>query len=476
MFSVPRYLCVFLPSLPPARELHEAGRIEALADWCRRFTPLAATDGPDGLVLDVAGAAHLFGGEAALLALIERKLARHCARAAIADTPEAGWAMARFGPELARERILASGDSKALMRAVSNLPVAALRIDSAIALALSQTGLKRIGDIALRPRAPIAARFGASVFARLDAMLGQSKSPICPRFEAPAYVAERRYMDGVCAREHIEATILALAHDVCDMLVKHDEGARSIAAVLFRVDGAVRRIDCATSRPQRDPALIARLFREKLDSIEADNNSLDVGYGFDLIRLAVMHAEPLGARQDKIAGIEASKDLVTQAQNEGAGFARTGQAQDALADFLDRMSARFGAQRVLRLSPQDTHMPERAMILTPAARGLIQPEPPAPVDERPLRLFERPERIDAIAQAPDGPPLKFRWRRVIHDVVAYEGPERIAPEWWRSAAPSLTRDYFRVEDKNGRRFWLYREGIYVSETQAPRWFVQGLFA
>jgi protein ImuB len=140
------------------------------------------------------------------------------------------------------------------------------------------------------------------------------------------------------------------------------------------------------------------------------------------------------------------------------------------------MSARFGAQRVLRLSPQDTHMPERAMILTPAARGLIQPEPPAPVDERPLRLFERPERIDAIAQAPDGPPLKFRWRRVIHDVVAYEGPERIAPEWWRSAAPSLTRDYFRVEDKNGRRFWLYREGIYVSETQAPRWFVQGLFA
>jgi protein ImuB len=472
MFSVPRYLCVFLSSLPPAP--HESGRIEALADWCRRFTPLAATDGPDGLVLDVAGAAHLFGGEAALLALIERTFARHGARAAIADTPEAGWALARFGPELARERILASGDAKALMRAVSNLPVAALRIDSSIALALSQTGLKRIGDIALRPRAPIAARFGTSVFARLDAMLGQSKSPICPRFEAPAYVAERRYMDGVCAREHIEATILALAHDVCDMLAKHDEGARNIAAVLFRVDGAVRRIDCATSRPQRDPALIARLFREKLDSIEADNNSLDVGYGFDLIRLAVMHAEPLGARQDKIKGFEA--DLVKQAQNEGAGFARTGQAQDALADFLDRMSARFGARRVLRLSPQDNHIPERAMILTPAARGLIQPEPAAPVDERPLRLFERPERIDAIAQAPDGPPLKFRWRRVIHDVVAYEGPERIAPEWWRSAGPGLTRDYFRVEDKNGRRFWLYREGIYVSETQAPRWFVQGLFA
>ena len=167
---------------------------------------------------------------------------------------------------------------------------------------------------------------------------------------------------------------------------------------------------------------------------------------------------------------------MTQAQNEGAGFARTGQAQDALADFLDRMSARFGARRVLRLSPQDNHIPERAMIFTPAARGIFQPEPPAPVDERPLRLFERPERIDAIAQAPDGPPLKFRWRRVIHDVVAYEGPERIAPEWWRSAAPGLTRDYFRVEDKNGRRFWLYREGIYVSETQAPRWFVQGLFA
>ena len=473
---MPRYLCVFLPGLPCAPEPHESERIDALADWCRRFTPLAATDGPDGLVLDVAGAAHLFGGEAALLALVERKFSRHGARAAIADTPEAGWALARFGPELARERILASGDSKALMRAVSNLPVAALRVDSSIALALSQTGLKRIGDIALRPRAPIAARFGACVFARLDAMLGQSKTPISPRFEAPAYVAERRYVDGVCAREHIEATILTLAQDVCDMLAKHDEGARNIAAVLFRVDGAVRRIDCATSRPQRDPAAIARLFREKLDSIQADNNSLDVGYGFDLIRLAVMHAEPLDARQDKIAGFDATQDLVVQAQrSEGAGFARTGHAQDALADFLDRMSARFGARRVLRPSPLDTHVPERAMILTPAAHGIVQQEPPAPVDERPLRLFERPERIDAIAQAPDGPPLKFRWRRVIHDVVAYEGPERIAPEWWRSAAPSLTRDYFRVEDKNGRRFWLYREGIYVTETQAPRWFVQGLF-
>lgn len=437
-------------------------------------------------MLDVAGAAHLFGGEEKLAALVEEKLARHGARAGLADTPEAAWALARYGADPLRERILPADDMKALARATALLPVAALRIGEDVARALSQTGLKRIGDIVHRPRAPITARFGAQVFARLDAMLGQAKSPISPRFEAPAYVAERRFADGVLSREQIEATILSLARDLCDMLARHDEGARALAAVLFRVDGAVRRIDCAASRPLREPAAIARLFREKIEALSRDEGGLDAGYGFDLVRLAVMQADPFAPGQggftlSDLAGPERQAD-----RQAGMGFRRTGRADDALADFLDRMSARFGRNRVLRFWPQDTHMPEAAALPMPAARGAPPPPPPAPSERglRPLRLFERPEPIETIAEIPDGPPLRFRWRRAMHEVVAIEGPERIAPQWWKSAGESassqFTRDYFRVEDANGRRFWLYREGLYGAESalqaNGPRWFVHGAFA
>lgn len=490
-----RYLCVHLPAFP-AGPPDAGARLVALAQACGRYTPLVACDAPDGLVLDVAGAAHLFGGEAALAGLIETRFARLGARAAIADSPEAAWALARFGPQLAHAgsgaaRILPAGDEKALARAMHPLPVAALRLPQEIALALSQTGLKTIGDIAMRPRAPIAARFGAQVFARLDAMMGRAKTPISPRFEAPAYVVERRYAEGVRARPYIEDVLLALAQEACGLMARHDEGARRIAAVLFRVDGRTQRVDVATSRPLRDPPAILRLFRGKLDALEAgaQSDALDPGYGFDLIRLAVMEAEPLAARQDALLPMQESlqESLQDNLQEKapargkahaGTGFARAGRPQDALADFLDRMSARFGAHRVLRLSPADSHLPERAMAALPATMARESAEPAPAADERPLRLFERPEPIDAIAQAPDGPPLKFRWRRMVHDVAAYEGPERIAPEWWREAHDSLTRDYYRVEDVNGRRFWLYREGLYEGETaqRRPRWFVQGLFA
>ncbi|MDP2357074.1 MAG: DNA polymerase Y family protein [Beijerinckiaceae bacterium] len=485
---MPRYLSVFLsawtaqaPTAGP-RETLEADREKRLgliADWCRRFTPLAAADAPDGIVLDVAGAAHLFGGEAALAAQVEEKLARHGARTGLADTPEAAWALARYGADAARERILPAGDAKALARAMANLPVAALRIELETARALSQTGLKCIGDIVHRPRAPIVARFGAQVFARLDAMMGLAKRPISPRFEAPAYVAERRFAEGIAAREQIESTIASLARDLCDMLARHDEGARSLAVILFRVDGAVRRIDCAASRPLREPSAIARLFREKIEALSRDEGGLDVGYGFDLLRLAVMQAEKFAPGQ---SGFKLSDLAGPRSANDSRGFHRVARADDALADFLDRMSARFGAHRVLRFWPQDSHMPEAAALAMPASRGAPPQPPPAPEGRglRPLRLFEKPEPIETIAEVPDGPPLRFRWRRAMHEVVAIEGPERIAPQWWKNAAPALTRDYFRVEDSNGRRFWLYREGLYGAQgalqVNGPRWFVQGLFA
>ena len=280
--------------------------------------------------------------------------------------------------------------------------------------------------------------------------------------------------------------MLALAGDLCDMLARHEEGARSLAAILFRVDGAVRRIDCASSRPLREPAAIARLFREKIDAASQNGDGLDAGYGFDLVRLAVMQADKFAPGQGglKLSDLAGADELPFKTEQTGfhRNVRRDPRDADALADFLDRMSARFGHNRVLRYWPQDSHMPEAAAIAAPAVRGA----PPAPAQApsgrglRPLRLFERPEPIEAIAEVPDGPPLRFRWRRAMHEVVAIEGPERIAPQWWKSAAPNLTRDYFRVEDAQGRRFWLYREGLYGRESaqqvNGPRWFVQGLFA
>lgn len=505
---MPRYLSIYLPP----REDGAPRKLEAIADWHRRFTPLAAVDAPDGVMLDIAGAAHLFGGEAEMLAHVERELAyrKIPARGAIAPTPEAANALARFGERAPARRMIAeNADERAIFRALSNLPVQALRLAQDVTTALSQSGLKRIGDVWLRPRGPLTARFGKELFATLDAMMGRAKSAISPRFEAPAYIAERRFAEGIVARERIEETLATLARDLSHMLERHGEGARKLMAALFRVDGKVMHVECATSRPQRDPSVIARLFRERIEALAQKNESdpLDAGYGFDLIRVGVMQAEKLGDVQEKVA------DSATSPHDPAA-----------LVDFLDRMRARFGAHSVLQFVENETHVPEFALlplherIPTPRQQvgftRLVDSEnqsrqhptskrgegwceglrnlcslgaaphlaPRATFsslrgekEDRPIRLFEKAEPLEALALVPDGPPLKFRWRRAMHEVAAYEGPERIAPEWWKGHEEALTRDYFRVEDTSGRRFWLYREGLYERETQRPRWFMHGVF-
>jgi protein ImuB len=451
-------------------------RLAAVADWCRRFTPLAALDPPDGTMLDITGVTHLFGGEAALAREIEQKLARQgiTGLCAIASSPEAAWALARFDTT----RIAAQED-KRLLRLISHLPVAALRLDAETVAALGRAGLKQIGDIHMRPRAPIAARFGPKVFATLDAMLGLSRSAISPRFEAPAYMIERRFAEGVGTREQIELTIGALAQELCLMLERHGEGARRLCATLFRVDGVVRHIHAGTSRPTRDPKALARLFRETLEAAgkTRDEDPLDIGYGFDLIRLAATEVELL----DPTQAVLAQRRATSPSQND-FDFS-DGERAEYLADLVDRLGARLGTRRVLRLIEQDTHLPEHAALAVPAAELRTRALPKASFEsaasetpDRPIRLFERPEPVEAIASVPDGPPLRFRWRRLTHEVAAIEGPERIAPEWWRQEASALTRDYFRVEDVQGHRFWLFREGLYGSETPRPRWYVHGLFA
>ncbi len=486
-------------ALPDARAMHptllcaeadpqaDAKALAHIADWCRRFTPLAALDAPDAIMLDVSGAAHLFGGETHLQADVEARLRAQgfSARAALAATPEAAFALARYGGADPRARILpATLDAAALARRLGELPLAALKLDPATLQALTEAGLRRVSDILMRPRAPIAARCGPELYARLDGLLGRAKTPISPRFEAPAFMAERRFLDGLVRREDIEASMLSLAQDLSGLLARHGEGARRLEVSLFRVDGVVKRFEVGTSRPLREPGLIAKLFRERFEaaSIANDGDPFDPGYGFDVIRLAALEVERKDPEQTDSSEIEKCADAAAD-----------------LADLVDRLGARLRVRRVTRLAFNDAHAPEfavtaapaahyagqtgrikddrhikKAVLLAQAATSADEAEPPhLPV--RPIRLLQRPEPIEAIAGVPDGPPLRFRWRRVLHEVAAFEGPERIAPEWSRGER-ALTRDYFRAEDREGRRFWLYREGLFMSETERPRWFMHGLFA
>ena len=439
----------------------EAKLLERLADSCARYTPLVALDGRDGLMLDVSGVAHLFGGEEGLVEEIEARFARQGFTLALglADNPRRAWALARY----ARHRIVPAGFSgKPFAKLFHEMPVAALGIEAAVAADMARAGLRRIGDLAMRPRAPIAARFGADVIARLDALHGLARDAISPRFAAPDFSAERRFASPIAHVDALMATLAKLADDLVVLLERREKGARFVELSLYRVDGDVRRIRVGAGRPLNEARAIARLFAERLAGGAEDE--IDAGFGIDLMRLSCLVAEPLAPSQSE--------------------FERAFEAERAakLADLLDRLSARLGPSRVTRQTLVDAHLPEQAVVAAPAVKGEMRARGEGldiyaarEAPSRPLRLFEWPEPIETLAEIPDGPPLRFRWRRVLHEVAAIEGPERIAAPWWRHAG-APTRDYFRAEDATGRRYWLYREGLYGRETMRAKWFLHGVFA
>ena len=434
----------------------DASTLAALADWHRRFTPLAALDPPDGVMLDVTGAAALFGGEANLLDEIERRLKAQGfrARAALAPGPALARALARFSDLRLTPMQAAQDDLDAI---AAKLPIAALELPDQRAAGLARAGLRGVGDLLTRPRAPLAARFGQETLTRLDALTCRVRDPIAPRFEAPDYIVERRFPEGLTRLSDIEATLATLAAELCLLLERRGVGARGLEAAFYRVDGVVRHVAAGTSRPLRDPVRILALLRERLAALGEDG--LDTGYGFDVLRLCASAVERQGGEQASLAGVALA---VSEA--------------DDLSDLVDRLGARLGPGRVLRLYSRDRHLPEFAVATAPAA----YPAPAAPARRgvrgppRPLRLFERPEPIDAVALTPDGAPLRFRWRRAMHETAAFEGPERIAPSWLEAPRNAPARDYFNVVDSEGRRFWLYREGVFGQESALARWFVHGL--
>lgn len=429
--------------------------LEALADWCDRYTPLVAIDGADGLFLDITGCAHLFQDEEAMRKdLLDRlRWQGFDARAGLASTPGVAWAAARFGlPAVAVAQEAA---------ALAPLPLAALRLDPAARGGLESVGLRTVGAILSAPRAPLARRFGKALILRLDQATGAVEEAIEPRLPVAPLSAERHFPEPLLLREDIERLVPRLAAGLRQDLERRGEGARRLELALFRVDGAVSRIAAGASRPLREPALVARLFRERLTALEG---AIDAGYGFDLVRLSVLAA----ARFDDTQG-----DFGREAVD----------IEEDLAVFADRVRARLGGHALTRPVLVESHVPELACTARPFGEDAPRrppgeerlPERFSPT-QRPIRFFTPPEPVDVfLVEVPEGPPRQFRWRRAIHEVAHAEGPERIAPEWWRSVEEGAARDYFRIEDDAGRRYWLFREGPY-GRTQAPRWFMQGLFA
>ncbi len=433
-------------------ETADAELLERLADWCDRYSPLIATEPPDSIVCDITGVSHLFGGEAGLVGDMQARLKAQgfATRIGVAGTARAARALARFGGG----GIVEPG---AEAQALAGLPVEALEAGEKTDMGLRRAGLTLITDLAARPRKPLAARFGGEMTAILAQILGEIDRPITPRRPLPDFAAEQRFADPIGLMDDIVASLASLSQDLCKSLDRHGQGGRCFEAAFFRADGKVTRIELLSGQALKEAGVITRLLEMRLEALA---DPLDPGFGFDMIRLSVLAGDDMDAVQGGLDG----KAI----------------ASIEVRDLIDRLSARFGAGSVQRFVARDSHLPERAARAVPAISdetpsGAWRQAGPFGVPVRPLFLFYPAPAIEVIAEVPHGPPRRFLWRRAWFDIVSAEGPERISPEWWRKTSDRRARDYFRVEDAAGHRFWVFRYGFYGSEAEPVRWYLHGVF-
>ncbi len=426
----------------------DADALTDLAAWCLRYSPLTAPDPPDGLWIDATGCAHLHGGEEAMLEDLVGRLGRSgiVARAAIADTPGAAWAMARH-VSATISVVLPAGQ----VDAVALLPVAALRLPGETVAGLRRLGLDLVGQLVSTPRGPLARRFGAETLRRLDQALGRTPEPITPVVPPEAVQHSLAFPEPLLTAEALRFAIDRLAETVCTGLERAGLGARRLDLLFERVDDATKVLRAGMARPTRDPRHLARLLGERLEEV-------DPGFGVAAMRLVVALAEPLAPTQ-----------ATTSLSGDGA-------AEVDIASLVDRLTARFGAGRVFRAVPVESDVPERSVW---RARPLADVGRAAwpPGLRRPVRLIAPPQPVQVLSVLPDQPPAAFTWRRVRHRVRRADGPERIAGEWWRrDGERRAVRDYWAVENEDGRRFWLYRRGDGADPATGDlAWFLHGIF-
>ena len=431
---------VAVPAEPPG----DRALLERLARWAARWSPLVEVDAPDGLRLDVTGVAHLFGGEQALAEDVRKRFAATglTARVAIAPTAAAARALAHHAP------CLCAADE--LEAKLAPLHVSALRLGADTARTLERLGLKTIGALMAVPRLSLARRFrGAEdVVDALDRMLGRKPEPLTAAADDPPPCVAIRLQEPATHAEAAGQALDRLIPRLVRQLEQRHLGARRLSLTGFRVDGSVAVASVATAIPSREPKHLARLLAGKAAE-------LDPGFGFDGFALHADWTESLGAAQESLV-------------EEPDGTSD-------LARLIDRLTVKLGPDRVRRPQRQESHVPERASGWRPALAKSDPIELPA-TPPRPQRLLDRPETIAVVYATPEGVPRRFVWRRSVHDIARVEGPERIAPEWWRERSTARLRDYYRVEDEKGRRYWIYREGLAGDgRGGAPNWFLHGLF-
>lgn len=425
----------FCPDLVtrPATPDRDTRFLSVLRRWATRWCPWVGLEGEDGLVLDVTGATHLWGGESAMLAAMRAGLVRAGlgVRLGLADTRGAAWALAHFG-----EGVASPG---AGLDALGALPVAALRLPPDTCIGLERLGLRHVADLATAARAPLTRRFGSGLLLRLDQALGLQPEPIAPQADPPHYGTRLTLPEPIGRTEDVMAGTARLLDRLCAKLHAQEVGARMLALTLRRVDKGAQQVELRLAAPMREAARILPLFERGVAEVEAP-------FGIDMLRLEATQVEPLPTRQ-----------LCTASNPR----------RDGLDDLITRIGTRIGLENVQRFLPADSHIPERAFLIAPAAWSAPQTgwAPPRP---RPLRLFP-PEPV-----AGDGPrpPARFRWRRMVLTTGRATGPERIAPEWWLDDDNWRrgVRDYWIVHTRQGRRLWMFHT------PQAPGWFVQGEFA
>ena len=416
--------------------------VRRLARWAERWSPLVEVDGPDGLRLDVSGVAHLFGGEDGLIEDVRARFAKAglTVRLAIAPTAAAAWALARHAPCICEE----------VEAKLTPLHVSALRLDADTVRTLERLGLKTIGALMGVPRLALARRFrGAEdVIDALDRLTGRRHEPLTA---APVDAPPRAALRLEEPATHPEAAAQALERLIPQLVRELEQrhlGARRLTLSGFRVDGSVAEASVSTAIPSREPKHLQRLLADKAAG-------LDPEFGFDAFALQADWCEPLGAAQDSLV-------------EEPSG-------EREIARLVDRLSVKLGAGKVRRPCAHESHLPERASGWVPALDDAL-PVAFAAGQARPQRLLDRAEAIDVIYATPEGVPRRFVWRKAVHDIARVEGPERIGPEWWRQPSSARLRDYYRVEDSSGRRYWIYREGLAGDgRGGAPGWFIHGLF-
>lgn len=413
--------------------------LTALAGWCIRFTPIAAVDPPDGLILDVTGCSHLWGGDQAYLRSITTRLqaAGYAVRVAMADTVGAAWALARFGSAAGGPEV----DDLLL-----GLPPSALRLEPLLLDKLHKLGFATIGHFAHLPRSALRRRFGPQLLLRLDQAFGREEEFLQPLHPAEQYQERLPCPEPIATATGIGIALQRLLEVLTTRLQKEGKGLREASFKAYRLDGKLEQIRITTNRPSHSVSHLYKLFELRIATIEPD-------LGIDLFLLEATKTEDLSPVQEQLwAGDQGLEDR-------------------AVVELLDRLSGRFGAASIRRYLPDEHHWPERSIKTANALNE--RPAVPWRSDRpRPTILLERPVLVEVTAPVPDYPPLLFRYQGKVHLIKKADGPERIEREWWLEEGPH--RDYYVVEDQDGARYWLFRSGHYTGAS-SQQWFLHGFF-